>query len=495
MERWQRISDQQGNAPLDDVPFVLARDGHHGPVVHAANRAARTNGITQGARIVDMRAICPDLQVGDADIAGDRAALDQLVLWARRWCPWSVRDGDDGMILDTTGSDHLLGGEAAMLVDMETQMSLLGLQAHLAVAPTWGAAWALARFGPARSICTQSDITQQISSLPVSALRLTGETVILLRRLGLKTIGAVQDVPRRTLARRFVRAPLNANPLMRMDQVLGTLAEPVASQDAAPRLRAHSRLAEPVLDPKPYLPKLCEDLCTALQTENQGCRRLHLQIYRTDGDVSHVTVATSAVTRDPDHLYALFRDKIERINPGFGFDLITLEAADVEDMPDVQIQLDGRSDDDLHITRLVDRLSAKFGPRAVTHPVAYASHIPERAERHPSALARADHGQPTVVKDRPLRLFDHPEEIRVLYAVPEGPPVQFVWRRQTHRITRYSGPERISPEWWKDRPSTRLRDYFKIENQYGQRFWLYREGLHADGRGGDPRWFVHGCFA
>ena len=489
------MNDQQGNAPLDDVPFVLARDGHHGPVVHAANRTARTSGITQGARIVDMRAICPDLQVGHADIAGDRAALDRLVLWARRWCPWSVRDGEDGMILDTTGSDHLLGGEAAMLVDMETQLSLLGVQAHLAAAPTWGAAWALARFGPIRSICIEGKAAQQLSSLPVTALRLTGETVLLLRRLGLKTVGAVLDVPRVSLARRFVRAPLDANPLMRLDQALGKLAEPVASQDAAPRLRVQSRLAEPVFDPSPYLPELCEDLCTALQTVDQGCRRLHLQVYRTDGDISHVTVATSAVTRDADHLHSLFRDKVDQINPGFGFDLITLEAADLEDMPTVQTRLDGGSDEDLHITRLIDRLSAKFGPRAVTHPVAYASHIPERAERHETALTGSGEAQSVAVKDRPLRLFDHPEEVRVLYAVPEGPPAQFVWRRQTHRVTRYSGPERISPEWWKDRPSTRLRDYFKIENQSGQRFWVYREGLHEDGRGGDPRWFVHGCFA
>jgi protein ImuB len=83
----------------------------------------------------------------------------------------------------------------------------------------------------------------------------------------------------------------------------------------------------------------------------------------------------------------------------------------------------------------------------------------------------------------------------VLYAVPEGPPAQFVWRRQTHRVARYGGPERIAPEWWRDRPSARLRDYFRIEDQNGRRFWMYREGLHDDGRGGDPRWFVHGLFA
>lgn len=495
MERWQRIKERQGNAPTDDIPLVLAREGQHGPVIHAANRVARTMGITTGSRVVDMRAICPELQVEYADQAGDRAALDHLVLWARRWCPWTVRDCENGLILDTTGSAHLLGGEAAMLIEIETQLSLLGLTSRLAVAPTWGAAWALARFGPVRAICLADETWAKLGPLPVTGLRLEGDTLLLLRRLGLKTIGAVMDVPRLSLTRRFVKAALTANPLMRLDQALGKLAEPVSSVDARPRFSVQSRLAEPIFDPTPYLHELCKNLCEALRQAGMGCRRLHLTVYRTDGDVSHVDVATSASTRDPTHLHSLFRDKVERINPGYGFDLITLTASGVEPLRVVQNHLDGGGDDDLHLNTLVDRLTAKFGARAVSRPIMRESHVPERAEGRIAALA--NHTQPTMVvtKERPIRLLNTPEEIRVLYAVPEGPPAQFIWRRQTHRVTRYAGPERIAPEWWKDRPGTRLRDYFKVEDQTGRRFWLYREGLHEDGRGGDPRWFMHGMFA
>lgn len=486
---------RQGNAPPDDIPVVLAREGHHGPVIHAANRKARLDGVHAGSRVVDMRAICPELQVEYADPAGDRAALDRLVLWARRFCPWSVRDGEDGIILDTTGCAHLFGGEAAMLVEIETQLSFLGLSAKLAMAPTWGAAWALARYGPVRAICGADEAFFKLGPLPVTGLRLNADTVLLLRRLGLKTIGAVMDVPRLSLTRRFVKAGLDANPLMRLDQALGKLAEPVASVDAPPVIRAQARLAEPIFDPTPYLPELCEDLCAQLKETGQGCRRLHLVVYRTDGDVAQVDVAMSAPSRDPAHLLSLFRDKVERINPGFGFDLITLAAGGVEEMAARQHRLEGGADDDLHLGRLVDRLTAKFGARAVTRPVLRQSHIPERAEGQVAALAAAPADQPVLTLERPLRLLDHPEEVRVLYAVPEGPPAQFVWRRQTHRVARYAGPERIAPEWWKDRPGTRLRDYFKVEDQAGLRLWLYREGLHGDGRGGEPRWFVHGFFA
>jgi protein ImuB len=495
MERWTVVMERNGTAPPDDVPVVLARDGQHGPVVHATNRAARILGVNAGARIVDTKAICPELQIEYADIGGDRRALDNLVLWARRWCPWSVRDGDDGLILDTTGSDHLMGGEAAMLREMETQLSLLGLTSRLAVAPTWGAAWALARFGPVRSVCGLDETPWKLGALPVAGLRLNGETLLLLRRLGLKTIGAVMDVPRLSLTRRFVKAALHANPLMRLDQALGKTPEPVASIDAPPRIHVQTKLPEPIQDPTSHLPELCEDLCEQLSHTGQGCRQLHLTVYKTDGEVSSITVATSATTRDPNHLHALFRDKVEKINPGFGFDLITLTAGWVEPLQLVQNSLDGGSDDDLHLARLVDRLSARFGAKTVTRPVLNQSHIPERAEGQIAALAVMDRPQIATPKERPIRLFDHPEEVRVLYAVPEGPPAQFIWRRQTYKVARYTGPERIAPEWWKDRAGARLRDYFKVEDAQGRRIWLYREGLFEDGRGGDPRWFVHGCFA
>jgi protein ImuB len=495
MERWQRVMERQGNAAPDDITVVLAIEAQHGPVIYATNRAARLAGITEGARVVDVKAICTDLRVEYADIAGDRVALHQLMLWTRRWCPWSVTDAESGLILDTTGADHLLGGEAAMLVEMEARLSRLGLTVRLAVAPTWGAAWALARFGPVRSICEHDQIAEKLAPLPIAGLRLDGETRLLLHRLGLKKIRALAEVPRLSLTRRFVRAALHSNPQIRLDQAMGHLVEPVASPDARPRIKAQANLPEPIQDPTAYLPALCADLCAQLAYHGFGCRRLHLTVYRTDGQVSTLDAAISAASQDPDHLRTLFNDKLEQINPGFGFDLITLEAGVVEPIETVQIGLDGKEQTDLHLPLLVDRLVARLGGRAVKRPAPRSSHVPERAQADGAVLTATPVVIDTSAKqDRPLRLLSPPEEVRVVYAVPEGPPAQFIWRRQMHRVARYAGPERIAPEWWKDRPRTRLRDYFKIEDQTGIRLWLYREGLHEDGRGGDPRWFVHGMF-
>ena len=97
-------------------------------------------------------------------------------------------------------------------------------------------------------------------------------------------------------------------------------------------------------------------------------------------------------------------------------------------------------------------------------------------------------------RKRPQRLLDRPEAIAVVYATPEGVPRRFVWRRAVHDIARVEGPERIAPEWWRQPSTARLRDYYRVEDQAGRRYWIYREGVIGDGRGGLPEWYLHGLF-
>ena len=498
MERWLAWAARQGEAIPDDLPVALAVEGPHGPVIHATNRAAEAEGIHPGARVVDMRALCPNARITFADVAGDKAALAKLMLWARRWCPWTATDGAAGLVLDTTGSDHLFGDEPAMLREIEGKLSSLGLTSSLATAPTHGAAWALSRLGAVREVCLPDQLAARMAPLPVRALRLNGDTVLLLKRLGLKTVGDLAAVPRISLARRFSRADLIANPLLRLDQMMGRLAEPVSSPDDPPRFAVQANLPETVQDPTPHLPALCAELCAGLHAAGFGARRVTVTVYRTDGEVSQVSVATAQATRDPSHLAKLFEGKLDKIDPGFGFDLITLAASVAEKQATVQRRLDGGADDGAELARLIDRLTARLGADAIRRPVGHESHLPERRENWQTAQIAAPPTAaatpPPLHMARPLRLFDYPEEVRVLYAVPEGPPAQFVWRRVTHRVTRFAGPERIAPEWWHDRPGTRLRDYYRIEEQTGRRFWIYRAGILGDGRGEVPRWFIHGVF-
>ncbi|RLQ88521.1 Y-family DNA polymerase [Notoacmeibacter ruber] len=494
MERWLAWRKRQADEPPPDLPLALIADGPKGPVIHDLNEGARKAGVRKGARAVDMRALCPTLQLEQANPVGDRAALEKLAFWSRRWCPWSVAEGSNGLLLDTTGSDHLWGGEAAMLADMEARFGSLGYGCRIAIAPTIGAAHAFSHYGESHTLCMEP--AADLASLPVAALRLEAETVLLLHRLGLRRIADLMKMPRLHLTRRFSRSELSANPLLRLDQALGRTEEPLSAPNEAPHFAVRKRLAEPIIDPVSHLPELCDRLCEILLEPGQGARRVRLSVYRTDGETSRIEAATAAPTRDANHMVSLFAERVEKLDPGFGFDVIMLEALATEAMNTVQSDLTSPLGDDLDLPRLIDRLTNRFGNTTIYCPHLYPSHVPERARRNGAPLAeQEDAVDEAERKERPLRLLDPAEEVRVLYAVPEGPPAQFVWRRRPHRIARYQGPERIAPEWWRDRSGTRLRDYYKVEDATGCRFWIYREGLHDDGRGSEPRWFLHGLFA
>jgi protein ImuB len=498
MDRWRRITAQQRTLPDETVPVVLAATSRHGPVVHTVNAAGAARGIAVGARVVDVQAVHPDLHVEQADPEGDRALLERLALWARRWCPWTVADLNgaegDGILLDVRGAAHLFGGEGALLRDMHARFAMQGLRARLALAPTRGAAQMLARFGAQGAICGPDDLGQALAPLPVVALRLPQDTVRLLERLGLRTVGALADVPRTGLMRRFAGVAEAVNPLVLLDRALGRSADPLDAPAEAGQLIARVRMAEPVIDPLPWLDGLAEDLAAHLARTEQGARRLRLTIYRVDGEWRSRDVATARASRDAAHFVRLVAGKLEGIDPGFGFDLLTLEAVRLEPLALHQTRLDVGRDAGADVAALLDRLTAKLGPDKVTWAAWVQSHRPERVEARVPALAAASGAPPEILRERPLRLFDPPEEVAVLYAVPEGPPARFRWRRVAFLMTRFEGPERIAPEWWRDKAGTRLRDYYKIEVTDGRRLWLFREGLAGDARGGDPRWFVQGVF-
>jgi protein ImuB len=477
------------------MPVVLATQGTHGPVIYALNAAAHARGIQQGARVVDVQAIHPDLHIEQADVQGDQTLLKRVAHWARRWCPWTVHDGGCGIVMDVTGAAHLFGGEPAMLRDISVRFKMQGLTVCLAIAPTRGAAQMLARYGSANTICDAGTVAAHLAPLPVAALRIDANTVRLLNRLGLKTIDALDAVPRVAMMRRFGKMAEDQNPLTLLDRALGRSADPLNAPKDATRWIVRSRLPEPVIDPVPHLDGLADDLCAQLAKAEAGARLLRLTIYRVDGEWRSRDVATASASRDAAHMLRLLTGKLDGIDPGFGFDLLTLEALRVEPLSQHQDRLDGsRGDASADVAALLDRLTARLGPEKITWSTWCESHLPERVEHAGSALSTSPTDAPVLTRDRPLRLMAPPEEIDVLYAVPEGPPARFRWRRVAHHTTRHEGPERIAPEWWRDRPGTRLRDYYKVEVIDGRRFWIYREGVLGDQRGDTPRWFLHGVF-
>lgn len=503
IDRWrlaQQAPEGRGaEKGADTAPLALISETAHGPRLAAVSPAAAQAGPRPGMMLADARTLCPMLAVEPADPAGDLAFLERLALWAQRWGPWSAVDPPDGILVDVSGVAHLFGGERALLADAARHLRARGLVARLALAPTAGAAWALAHHGPAAAIVPQGeDIAAQLAELPVAALRLDEDVLLLLKRLGLKRLGELGGVARPALARRFRnRRTAAANPLLRLDQLCGRIPEPLLPAVAIAAPLVQRRLVEP-LRHRDLLDRVVADLATdlarLLEGRAEGARRLELGLWKVDGEVVVRHLELAAASRDPAHLCRLFAARLDGVDAGFGIELVRLRSPWTQPLPLTQPDFEASAE--RHGTSLaacLDRLSVRLGPQAVRRPHAHASHIPERAQRwQPPAdslpVAQGELAFPA----RPLKLLDRAEPIAVLYATPDGMPRRFRWRGNVHEVARAEGPERIAPEWWRERSTARLRDYYRIEDGEGRRYWIYRQGVAGDGRGGAPAWFLHG---
>ncbi len=510
-------------------PFALVETGARGILIAAVDPLARSEGIRPGQSLADARAAFPSLSTRRIERRKDRAALLALARWSSRYGPARNTDGENGLWIDVTGVAHLFGGEHRLMADLADRLRAFGLTARAGLADTVAAAAALARFAPLEAkgfaIAPAGRMQDALARLPVEALGLEDEAVLLLKRLGLRRIGQLYDLPRAALARRFQAlgkarrrttdpAGMAGTVLTRLDAALGRTPEARYALAETPQPLARRIFSEPLMSSEGIesaVAQLAADLCRMLDRSGEGARRLRLCLYRVDGTVAEARAGTSRPCREPHHLLQLLAPKISGLDAGFGIDAVTLAATGLEPLDPEQAALaagleqDARADPAL----VIDRLANRLGAERVFRLAPCGSHIPERAEvRVPALAAKARPGtsppgqtapRPCGAIVRPPLLFATPEPITALAEVPEGPPARFTWRRVSHTVARAEGPERIEPEWWRTLGSTarppRPRDYYRIEDDRGGRYWVFREGLYdRDPEAGSPVWYMHGLF-
>lgn len=524
-------SARPGDVAPGGAPLATIAPGPGGIRVVAASPAARAGGVVPGLSLAEARAVLPNLAVAGADPTAERKALEALAAWCGRYTPWTAADGESGdaapggagVWLDIGGCAHLHGGEEALLADLVERLNGYGLAVVAAVADTAGAAWAVARFSGATAsmplrVIPPGETEAALTPLPVAGLRLPEMVVDGLRAVGLRRIGDLIALPRAPLAARFGKILPR-----RLDQAIGAAGEPISPHLPVPAMLGRLAFAEPIgrgEDIAAACRHLLDELCDRLGQAHQGARRLELRLCRTDASAVSIGVGTSRPQRDPRHLERLFAEKLAGVDAGFGVDAMILGAVVVEPLAPAQTAMSfGREPKPDGVARLVDSLANRLGAERVVRLRQRASHLPERACAEVPALgggggtaaarAKSSRIEPAPLDERsrqprPLHLLPWPEPIDVIAPVPDGPPAMFRWRRRPHRIAAAEGPERIGDEWWRRNggraPARTLsdggatsRDYYRIEDADGLRFWIYREGAyHPDT---PPRWFLHGRFA
>lgn len=462
----------------------------------ALDELAASNGAFIGQGAADAQAILPQLKLLDAAPEEDAAALSHLAHWCARFSPSVAIDTPDGLFIDIDGCDHLWGGEEAMARTLRDRLARDGMPARLAIADTFGAAWALARFGEDDIAIVHGDPAPHLFALPVAALRLEPGIIASLRRLGLKTVGEVLQLPRAALRKRFGVALS-----LQLGRALGAEDEALSFLHPPAPWSVRRVFAEPITRPEHMqriVHELTQALCARLDTAGLGARNFTAVFHRVDGASAQRGVNASLPMRDPKRLAALFAPKLEDLDPGFGVEAVMLTAEGAEPLRVAQSDLvqaaaDARNAD---LAPLIDRLRNRLGAENVWCAAPFPSHVPERAVTRIAPLDKAQGAWPED-RPRPIRLFKRPQPIEAVAPVPDDPPVLFRWRGTTHRVRRAEGPERIGSEWWRkpwaENGVARVRDYYRVEDETGARFWLFRTGLY----GGDQptRWYLHGLFA
>lgn len=446
--------------------------------------------------VARAQALVPGLVIRDADPGADAEGLERLAFWAlQRFSPVVAVDPPDGLVLDTTGADHLHGGEASLLASLVRRLAASGVEARAAVADTWGAAHAAARFpGGETVLVPPGGARAMLRPLPIAALRLDPRIVAGLRLLGFERIGDLMDAPRAPLALRFGEAVGR-----RLDQALGQAAEPVDPVRVADLVEVRRVFAEPIGAAETiarYTAKLAAALCAELERRGLGARRLDLLFNRVDGTLQAVRVGTARPVRDERRLTRLLCDKIETVDPGFGIEAMRLAAVVAEPLRDSQLVSSLAEEAEPDISDLIDTLANRVGANRLYRFAPVESDVPERSVARIPPLAPDTDATWESEWPRPPRLLPRPEPIETMALLPDNPPVWFTWRGVRRRVRRADGPERIRGEWWKrDAEMTAIRDYFRVEDEAGGRYWLFRsgDGEHADS--GSQRWFLHGIFA
>lgn len=486
-DRWRRETPGGASAPQ---AFIEKQRGAMRIV--ALDAQALSLGLFPGMALADARARVPDLAVTDHDPAADAALLVHVADDCDRYTPMVALDPPDGLVLDITGCGHGWGGEAGLVHNLTVRLGNAGLSAQHALAETPDRARALARYG---------------NELPILALDLDEERTTALRRAGLTMISDLATRPRAPLAARF-----GAEMVAKLARVLGEEDIRITPRRVPPALFVLRRFAEPIAATDyvlATLEALAREAQTALRERGEGGRRFAASLFRSDGDIRRLFIETGGPTRDPALLMRLFGERIEALadplDPGFGYDALRLDIAVTEPLGPVQPGLEGQAAEAEDVAGLVDRLVTRLGPHRVQRFASRDTHIPEQAcfafpanaTPDPMPWPQPQPGEPPL---RPLYLFDPPQPILAIAEVPDGPPRRFQWRRRTHVVIRYEGPERIASEWWRRREGHEpgkgglTRDYFRVEDERGRRFWLFRHGLYGS-EARSPDWYLHGLFA
>lgn len=475
---------------LKSLPFVLRASSHGRMMITSTNALAESQDVHVGMVLADARAIVPELEVQDDKPDLQQKLLSRLAAWCIRFSPVVAVDLPDGLLLDASGCTHLWGSDQNYVQAIREKLNTRGYDVKVTIADTIGVAWGVARYYKNHPVVSADDHLPLLFELPPQALRLEQETVERLHKLGLHKVQQLTKIPHSSMRRRF-----GPDIITKLNRAIGTEMETIVPVLPIDPYQERLPCLEPIatrVGIEIAVDTLLKALCHRLQREQLGLRSSVLKCHRLDGKIEQVDIVTSRPSHDVKHLSGLFELKLQNIDPGPGIELFVLESPKVEDhLPSQERMWESSVGlEDFRLAELLDKLANRIGAQSIHRYLPDEHYWPERSvklatslQEKPTALWKADGG-------RPMQILHTPEPIEVSAPIPDYPPMVFIYKGVEHRVANADGPERIEQEWWLQQGQH--RDYYIVEDEVGNRYWLFRSGHYHDKT---FQWFLHGFFA
>jgi protein ImuB len=499
----QRLVREQPEL-INCAVVLYDQDARHGQRVKACSAAAEQQAVRPGmplaeaqTLLVEGKEVRPLFACHDA--RRDQEALVELAEWCEQFSPivgLDQADEPDTLLMDVSGSAHLFGGEEALAQTVVSVCRQQGLTVRVAIADTASAAWGFARWSEV--LAEETGDVAVLDLLPVDVLRLPPRATEQLHRLGIRRIEQLNLLPRASLAASFGDAVIE-----RLDRLTGTIAEPIVAHHAREPLSVRWCFEHPTTNHdaiEHVLGELLAQLSRRLLEQGKGVLRLTCQLVCRNRRPLSIDISLFRPTIAPQHLLALAKLQLALISLPDTVEEVRIRALTTAPREQRQGELfgDAPRDQPAQLALLVERLSNRLGREQVVRAELQAESQPELAYRYWPLAGEAATPQPTTLASppppgmplpgpllRPLRLFDPPQPIEVVGIALNGPPAMFRYQRRRHRVARCFGPERIETGWWRGESSR--RDYYRVETDEGNRWWLFR-------RLQDQRWFLQGAF-
>ncbi len=347
-----------------------------------------------------------------------------------------------------------------------------------------------------------------LAPLPLSALELSEGVLERLASLGIDRLGALAELPTRSLAARFGVMGEQAVRLARgVDPTPMTPHVPVVLPEESLDLEGGVEALEPLV----FVTKgLAERLAARLEGRVVGATALALTLTQDSREAHTVPITLTTPSSSTALWMPVLKEAIGALRLPAPVVKVTLAATGMAPRVVEQLALDDHPERIVALEAVLSRLESRLGEGTVLRALPADRHRPEGAftlERFdpqakppaglPARARQAELGrgisasiapEPAVTPppSRPARLFAQPERVEVVQREDRWVAVRV--GGVTHAVEEVTDHERLVGEWWLPVPFD--RSYARVTLRGLGECWIYRVG--ADDSAGTP--YLHGCF-